>query len=774
MKAYSAKNEADRKEVTMKIGIVTFNSAHNYGAVLQAWALQEYLRSEGHDPSIINYRIFDIDKLYRLYKPRNPYKNATMNKLVHKAQDVKAYQRDKKKYKRYKAFEHFINHTLNTTQPPVKNFAQLSKKEFDFDAMIAGSDQIWNGVFTKMNPGYFLGFGKPEVKRISYAASIGKDEISDVEALQFQKFIHNFDYISVREAKAKEEVLRFIDDEVEVVCDPTLLLPRSKYDELKRDPKINQEYIYVHNVHLVKVDERLNVMAEELSRRTGLPIVHNRADYDFSNQCGKFLDGGPEEFLGWIANARYVLANSFHATVFSMIFHKEFITIPHFQNPDRMRFFLGELGIGNHLLAYPEELPEDLKELAIDYDKVEECRDKMKERSVAFLKKALEGPMRTGEHRIRKTYFDFPDPYTCYGCRACEHACPTGAISMKGDKAGFIYPEIDAQKCTECGICREVCIYDHPSLLNEEKEPSVFAAFNKKEKVKVDSSAGGVFTALAEQVITKKGKVVGVKIEENAEGRYVIASTIEELKAFQGAKYVMPHSDEIKPKVKELLEQKELVLYSGNPCEIAGLKSYLGKEYPNLYTVDMFCTGIPSPEVYRQYMQSLEEKYHSKVESIEFDNKFRGKTKGYFIVKFESGEIYLQETQKNNYMKAYKKNNLQRPSCYTCEFMQGTKSVSDITLGRYKNVAAYNPEMNDPFGVSFVQVNTDKGLQLFESVKEQLEWQESEKENLPSYYHKKPIALTLQRSQLINKVGEEEINKILGSFNSAKRRRKKR
>lgn len=760
----------------MKIGIVTFNSAHNYGAVLQAWALQEYLRSEGHDPSIINYRIFDIDKLYRLYKPRNPYKNATMNKLVHKAQDLKAYQRDKNKYKKYRAFEHFINHTLNTTQPPAMNFAQLSKREFDFDAMIAGSDQIWNGVFTKMNPGYFLGFGKPEVKRISYAASIGKDEISDVEALQFQKFIHNFDYISVREQKAKEQVLRFIDDEVEVVCDPTLLLPRSKYDEIKRDPKIDQEYIYVHNVHLVKVDERLNAMAEELSKRTGLPIVHNRPDYSFKNECGKFLDGGPEEFLGWIANARYVLANSFHATVFSMIYHKEFITIPHFQNPDRMRFFLGELGIGNHLLGLPEELPADLKDLAIDYDKVEERRNKMRERSVAFLKKALDGPRRTGEFAERKTYFDFPDPYRCYGCRACEEVCPTSAITMQGDKAGFIYPEINSEKCNECGDCVKVCIYDHPSLFNDEKaaKQTVYAAFNKDEKTRVESSSGGVFSALAETIIDNKGHVVGVKFDENMQGAYALADSKEECEAFRGAKYVTPDSKDMKPKVKEMLENGETVLYSGNPCEIAGLKSYLGKEYDNLYTVDMFCTGFAAPEVTKQYLASLEEKYHSKIESIEFDSKFRGKTKGYMIVKFESGEVFLQETKKNNYMNAYKNNNIQRPSCYTCEFMQGTKSVSDITLGRYKNAANYCPEMNDMFGTSFVQVNTDKGMKLWNMAKDQVNYEESDMENLPGYYEKKPIGLTMQRSQLMNRVGDEDINTVLRAFNSTrpKKRRK--
>lgn len=760
----------------MKIGIVTFNSAHNYGAVLQAWALQEYLKSEGHDPSVINYRIFDIDKLYRLYKPRNPYKKAILNKAVHKAQDIKAYQRDKNKYKRYRAFEHFINHTLNTTQPPVKNFAQLSKAEFDFDAMIAGSDQIWNGVFTKMNPGYFLNFGKPDVKRISYAASIGKDEISDVEALQFQKYIHNFDYISVREAKAKEQVLRFVDDEVEVVCDPTLLLPRSKYDELKKDPKINQEYIYVHNVHLVKVDERLNAMAEELSRRTGLPIVHNRPDYSFKNECGKFLDGGPEEFLGWIANARYVLANSFHATVFSMIYHREFITIPHFQNPDRMRFFLGELGIGNHLLGLPEELPADLSELAIDYDKVEEKRHQMAARSKEFLKKALAGPRRTGELAERKTYFDFPDPFTCYGCRACEATCPTGAITMEADKEGFIYPVIHDEKCNQGGDCADVCIYKHPSLFNDDKdnETKVFAAYNNDEYTKIYSSAGGVFTALAESVIEEKGHVVGVQLNKDSQGEYAIASTKKECIPFRDAKYVTPESAGMKQKVKELLEKGEVVLYSGNPCEIAGLKSYLNKEYDNLYTVDMLCTGFASPEVYTQYISMLEEKYHSKIESIEFDNKFRGKAKGYMIVKFESGEVFLQETRKNDYMNAYKNNNIQRPSCYSCEFMEGTKSVSDITLGRYKNAANYCPEMDDAFGTSYVQVNTKKGMELWNKANGQITFEETDKDNLPEFGVKKPIKLTMQRSQLMNQIGENEIENILKAFNSTKKKRKKK
>lgn len=759
----------------MKIGIVTFNSAHNYGAVLQAWALQEYLRGEGHDPSIINYRINDIDKLYRIYKPRNPYKNQALNGLVHRAQDVKAYFRDKNKYKKYRKFEHFINHTLNTTKA-VTTYQQLLKQEYDFDVLISGSDQVWNGSFTKMNPAYFLNFGTPEMKRISYAASIGKDEIADNEALQFQKYIKNFDYISVREEKAKEQVLRFIDDDVEVVVDPTLLLSRDKYDEIKIDPKINQEYIYVHNVHLVKVDERLNAMAEELSKRTGLPIVHNRPDYSFTNEAGKFLDGGPEEFIGWIANARYVIANSFHATVFSMIYHKEFITIPHFQNPDRMRFFLGSLGIGNHLIDVPENLPADLKDLAIDYDSVEEKRHKMRERSVAFLKRALAGEKRTGEFSVRKTYFDFKDPYKCYGCRACEEVCPTGAITMEADNHGFIYPVVNEEKCIYCDKCEKVCIYDNKAPFNQpgEFETKVYGANNKDNELRLESASGGVFTSLYEQVIKKGGYVVGVKLDENQQGVYAIENTVEGCKAFSKVKYVTAGSESLKGRVKELLDANKLVLFSGVACDVAALKSYLGKEYSNLITVDMLCGGMASPRVYDEYKAFLEEKYNSKITNITFESKFRGKTKAYFIVEFESGEIHLEEARKNNYMNAYNNSNIQRPICYNCEFMKGTDSVSDITLGRFKRVSVYSPELDDIYGTSFVIINTKKGDQLFDSVKETMETREVDMEKLPSYYVKKPLPLTLRRSQLMNQLGEKDINSLLYSFNTTRKRKKKR
>ena len=155
------------------------------------------------------------------------------------------------------------------------------------------------------------------MKRISYAASIGKDAFDEEEKVVVQKYLKGLDYISVREEKAKNAVEELTDKEVDLVLDPTLLLDKEKYDKLKKPfPVKGGDYIFVHNVHLVKVDARLNAIVEEISARTGLPVVNNRADYSFKNEIAKFSEGGPEEFLGVIDGAKFVITNSFHATVF--------------------------------------------------------------------------------------------------------------------------------------------------------------------------------------------------------------------------------------------------------------------------------------------------------------------------------------------------------------------------------------------------------------------------------------------------------------------------
>lgn len=759
----------------MKIGIITFNSAHNYGAVLQAWALQEYLRGEGHQVEIINYRLPATDNLYRLYKPRRTFKkHAKLNKAVHLLQYLKKMKTDPKKVRKYRQFERFINHTLNTTEP-ITRYSDLNKANFNYDVMIAGSDQIWNGGLTKgVNPAYFLAFGSDKIKRISYAASIGRDEIPEVEKTLFLRYLRNFDYVSVREEKAKEVILELTDKEVSVVLDPTLLLQREKYDKLKKDPKVKSDYIYVHNVHITKVDKRLNAVAEEMSKRLGIPIVHNRADYDFTHELEKFTDGSPEEFIGYIANAKYVIANSFHATVFSIIYQRDFITIPHFQNPERMRHLLDSLGIGNHLIADPKELPEDLKELQIDYNEVEKLRIAQREDSVSFLEKALSGDKTTNQPVTdEKKYFDTGDIYSCYGCNACKDVCPVSAITMESDKEGFWYPVIDEEKCIHCNLCRKVCIYG--KYMQEEESstfPKVYAAFHKTEETHEISTSGGMFTPMYQNILARRGKVVGVKYAEDMKVIYDIAGNDKECEAFRGSKYVAADSNDVKVRVKELLVAGTPVLYSGNPCQIAGLKNYLRKDYDNLYTVEIICHGTPSPKVFRLYLDYLESVYKSKVVDFEFRNKIRGWSTPYVCIKFESGEVLLEQASKNNFNRAFLSNNLQRPACYTCEFASLKRGVGDITIGDYWGIENQHPEMVDNRGVSVIKINNEKGLEFFNEFKDQFELLESTYEKAYATNHKKPMNLVAKRNQLMSQIDDVEIDTLLQSFNHLKRNKK--
>ncbi len=758
----------------MKIGILTFNSAHNYGAVLQAWALQEYLLGEGHQVEIINYRLPAIDNLYSLYKPKNPYKKRLLNKAVHAVQYLQVKKADPLKVKKYRAFEKFINQSLNTTEP-ITSYSELNQKKFDFDIMIAGSDQIWNGGLTKgINSAYFLAFGKDSTKRVSYAASIGRDEIPEVEHTLFQRYLRNFDYISVREEKAKEAVSKLTDKEITVVLDPTLLLNRDKYDKLKKDPKVKQDYIYVHNVHITKVDKRLNAMAEEMSKRLGIPIVHNRSDYNFSNELKKFLDGGPDEFIGYIANAKYVITNSFHATVFSIIYQRNFITIPHFQNPERMRHLLDSLGIGNHLIADTNDLPSDLEELNINYEAVEKAKNPLRETSKVFLKTAIQGDKTTNKPVTEAMkYFDTKDIYSCCGCTACKDVCPVAAITMEVDKEGFWYPVIDEEKCIHCNKCRKECIYG--KYMKEEADvsyPKVYAAFHKEDETHKISTSGGMFTPMYQTILKKGGKVVGVKYSDDMEVIYDLAENEKECEKFRGSKYVAANPKDIKPQVKELLEKGTPVLFSGSPCQIAGLKSYLKKDYDNLYTVDIICHGVPSPKVFRLYLDYLESVYQSKAVDFEFRNKLRGWSTPYVCVKFESGEVLLEQANKNNFNRAFLSNHIQRPSCYICEFADLKRSVGDITIGDYWGIGKEHPEMVDERGVSVIKINNEKGMKFFNEFKDQFNLLETTYDKAYAANHKKPMNLQAKRNQLMSQIDDMEIDALLQSFNHLKKNKR--
>lgn len=374
----------------MKIGIMTINSAYNYGCVLQAWALQKYLENEGHQVSIINYRIPEIDNTYRLFREKQRFSIAPINNVYNCLRHVKFNLTQAPRIRKAAKFEHFINEVMNTTQV-FSSFRELveGKAGKDYDVLITGSDQVWNGTITKgLKPAYFLDFDHSGKRKISYAASIGKKELMNAEKEFFKNYLAEYESIAVRENSAAELLAPLVKKPVEVVLDPTLLLDREDFDTLKQPSKYQKPYIFVH---VIGKDARLRKIVTILSEQTGLPIVQNRMKKQFPDELGRFSDAGPEEFIGLIEGAQLVITNSFHATVFAVIYEKNFITIPHELYPERMENLLKELSMENHLIASVEELPGSVAELQPDYTAVKKKLKKRQQESREYLKRAVNG-----------------------------------------------------------------------------------------------------------------------------------------------------------------------------------------------------------------------------------------------------------------------------------------------------------------------------------------------------------------------------------------------
>ncbi len=327
------------------------------------------------------------------------------------------------------------------------------------------------------------------------------------------------------------------------------------------------------------------------------------------------------------------------------------------------------------------------------------------------------------------------NPKDCCGCSACVQRCPKHCISLIEDNEGFFYPKVNVNACIDCGLCEKVCPMLNRS--NDMRKPiEVYAAKNRDEEIRRTSSSGGVFSALAIQVIKEDGVVFGACFNADWEVIHDYAETEEELVKFRGSKYVQSRIGNAYLLAEKFLKAGRKVLFSGTPCQIAGLKFFLRKEYENLYTADIICHGVPSPGIWREYLKEeialtrnrkntvLPHPIHEKdtrVEGISFRDKEYGWKKFSFALTLSttngSGEkfsfcshIPLHE---NLFLKGFLANLYLRPSCYACPVKCG-KSGSDLTLGDFWGLSAVFPELDDDKGMTALLANSTKGKRLLE------------------------------------------------------------
>lgn len=306
------------------------------------------------------------------------------------------------------------------------------------------------------------------------------------------------------------------------------------------------------------------------------------------------------------------------------------------------------------------------------------------------------------------------DKQQCCGCGACMQKCPKQSISLHEDNEGFLYPQVDTETCIDCGLCEKVCHELHPY---EQRKPlNVYAAINKDEDIRLKSSSGGIFYLLAEKTISEGGVVFGARFDEDWQVVIDYAETMEGVKPFMGSKYVQARTATAFKDAEAFLKQGRKVLFSGSPCQIAGLHHYLRKEYDNLTTVDFVCHGVPSPKVWQRYLDEVVTSGKRAINDVKFRNKSNGWKKFNFVLSYNQEEKTHSLSswhQQNHYMRAFLSDMILRPSCHECRAKQGS-SHSDITIADFWGIHIEMPEMDDDKGTGLVLVNTEKGRQALD------------------------------------------------------------
>lgn len=718
----------------MRVGIVTITGSDNYGNVLQNYALQELLVELGCEVETIRN-----ETQYGRYIPQDTFVNKFTPMYVKKyVKNQLSYRYNIKnsgngllktilfcktnaaavsaqKNERKDAFSKFTGKYIHWSKKVLdinKPWTQEETEGYDF--YISGSDQVWNPTYPSTSEINFLQFA-PEKKRIAYAPSFGIGKIPEVLQSDYTKWLKEIPYLSVREEQGKKIIHELTGRDVEVLCDPTMTLPVDKWIEIERRPEGMVEAPYLLTYFLGDRTETYDKYIKKVADNYGLEIINLYDVLDLRSYAV-----APQEFIYLIHHAQLVCTDSFHGAVFSILMHTNFVSFGRVESggsmESRMQTLLDRFGLEqrNYHVITEESL------FAADFTKADEELKKAREQAVAFLGNALI----VKDDEPLTCDMVYADKRECFGCTACKIVCPVQCIEMKTDEEGFSYPFINESQCIRCGKCKTIC-----PVLNLKKEMNVqneveasYIAFSNDVQTRSVSSSGGIFTELSKAMLREQATVFGAGWSENWDVIHCKAENEKELDILQGSKYVQSDMGNTYAKVKERLENGKRVYFSGTPCQVAGLYSFLGKEYNNLITQDVICHGTPSPLVWREYLKNFQ-----NVETVGFRNKKYGWHYFSLYIKYGVKKIF-QRLDENFFLRLFLDNTILRPICYQCP-MKESGSCADITLADCWNPGKISQEIQDnDKGLSLVLLRTEKGKQLWGKIEKSITSQEVDTE----------------------------------------------
>ena len=328
----------------------------------------------------------------------------------------------------------------------------------------------------------------------------------------------------------------------------------------------------------------------------------------------------------------------------------------------------------------------------------------------------------------------------CTGCTACVTICPKSCIVLEADDEGFMYPRVMQEMCVDCGLCEKVCPVDKKIVELEKDSPCLYAAYHNNEKIRHDSSSGGIFSAIAEKVIEEGGTICGCVCDGNKLIKHTFIHKVEDLHKLRGSKYVQSSIEGVFSRIKEYLLNNTPVLFCGTPCQVAGLISFVpAKLQERLYTIDFICHGVPSPKVWDKYVKWQETVHNSHITDVSFRSKIKGWTFSHMVLEFENSEQYSKSLERDKYLRGFLNDVTLRPSCYECSF-KTVNRVSDLTLADFWGIKKVDPSMYRKDGVSLVLVQSKKGESLMMAIDSKITKKEEPLEKVTS------ININLQKS----------------------------
>lgn len=382
---------------------------------------------------------------------------------------------------------------------------------------------------------------------------------------------------------------------------------------------------------------------------------------------------------------------------------------------------------------------------------------------------------------MKKDIILFDKKENCCACGACYNICPRNAIEMIVDEYGFKYPKINYDKCIGCGVCKKVCAFQNVIEKNESLQ--VVAAARKDENKIMKSASGGIFAVFAEYFLSIGGVVYGsalVNENDTLVPKHIGIDNLKDLQKLLGSKYVQSDIGNVYKEIRTLLNNKKHILFSGTPCQVAGLKAFLGKEYDNLFTIDIICHGVPNAEFFKGYLEILEKNFNGKI----LDFKFRDKTNGWglnskvdLLINNKRKTEYLS-VEESTYYHMFLDSQNYRQNCYKCKYTNKHRT-GDITIGDYWGIEKEHPELlkvnggllDTKKGISAIIINTKKGKLGIERLSQEIVYFDTTYEKVavvntqlrePSKYgkHRNKI-MEIYKLGGFNKVDEYYYNKIL-------------